>query len=284
MLVNNYYSPTSLADALAQMNSDGDVRALAGGTDLNILLHERKIRPDAVVDLTRVPELKKIYCADGLLHIGSACTFTEVANSELVKENCPMLACAAIQVGSTQVRNSGTVGGNLANAATAADTVPAFMAMDAKVLVKSVDGERIIPVTEVPTGLNTTCLAKNELIVEFLVAPTTGKFADFEKVGRRKALAISRINMGMVLDLDGKTIKSAAIAYGAVGKTAYRVDELEAFLAGKEITEDLMAEAGALVEEIVTRVLNGRSTTPYKKKIASAVLKRGLEKAMGGAE
>ena len=283
MRVNNYFSPATLDEALHCMREPGLVKALAGGTDLNIALHEREIRPDAIVDLTHIPELKKIEFSDGVLTVGSMVTFTEAQNSELVNQYCPLLAMAASTVGSPQIRNSGTIGGNLANAATAADSVPTMMAMDADVVVRNEDGERILKATEIPTGLNKTCLAPDELIVEFRIKPTTGKFVAFEKIGRRKALAISRINMAMVLDLDGNTIKAASIAFGAVGKTAYRVTELEKFLTGREITEELLAEAGDKIEAIVTEVLAGRSTTPYKKKIAAAVLKRGLEKAMGGA-
>ena len=193
-----------------------------------------------------------------------------------------MLAAAAASVGSTQIRNSGTVGGNLANAATAADTVPVLMAADAVVVVASVEGTKTVPVTEIPTGLNKTCLAHNELIVEFIVPLMGAKFNDFEKIGRRKALAISRINMGMVLELDGKTVKTAAVAFGAVGKTAYRAKVVEDYLAGKELTDAVIDEAAAVAEQMVVEVLAGRSTTPYKKKIAAAVVRRALIKAQEG--
>ena len=193
-----------------------------------------------------------------------------------------MLTCAASKVGSPQVRNSGTIGGNLANAATAADTVPVLMAMDALAVIKRSGGCRVVPVTEIPTGLNQTCLEADELIVEFILKPRPGSFMDFEKIGRRKALAISRINMAMVLELGGGLIKGAAIAYGAVGKTAYRATQLEEFLVGKRLDGQLIDEAAGVAEELITRVLQGRKTTPYKKKIAAAVLRRALEKAMGG--
>lgn len=282
MLVKKYDRPKSLQEALKLAAEPGDVRILAGGTDLNILLRERAIRPDAIVDLSAIEELKKIEYKDGVVHVGSMVTFSQAEKDPVVLEYIPMLAEAAATVGSPQIRNAGTVGGNLCNAATAADTVPTFMAMDAVAVIKSVNGERVLPVTDIPTGLNKTCLEKGEILVEFQVKPTTGKFAAFEKIGRRKALAISRINMGMVLDLDGKLIKAASVAFGAVGKTAYRMAELEEFLAGKELSEALIADAKALTAEIITKVLNGRSTTPYKKAIGAAVVGRALVRAMGG--
>ena len=284
MHIQDYFQPTTLTEALEYMHSEGRVKALAGGTDLVISLHERTIEADAVVDLSKIQALKEISLqADGL-HIGAMATFTQLERSELIQAHCPMLSCAASKVGSPQVRNSGTIGGNLANAATAADTVPVLMAMDALAVIKKAGGCRVVPVTEIPTGLNQTCLEPDELIVEFILKPQPGSFMDFEKIGRRKALAISRINMAMVLELEGGLIKRAAVAYGAVGKTAYRAAPLEEFLVGKRLDGQLVDAAAGVAEELVTRVLQGRKTTPYKKKIAAAVLRRALEKAMGGVQ
>lgn len=255
------------------------VKALAGGTDIVIALNEREAAPEGLVDLSGIGELKNIALRDGELHIGSMATFSQISADPSVNEACPMLAMAAASVGSPQVRNVATIGGNLANAATAADTVPALMAADAKAVVRSANGVRILNVTEIPTGLNKNCLAQDELICEFIVPLHANCFMDFEKVGRRKALAIARINMGIVLDITDGTIEKAAVAYGAVGKTAYRVTELETFLSGKKLNDDLIADAATLVEQIVTEKLGGRKTTPYKKKIAAAVLRRALIKA-----
>lgn len=278
MLVKNYYKPATLPEALQDMQRPF-VKALAGGTDIVIALNERETVPDGLVDLSGIAELKQITLRGDELHIGSMATFTQIATNASVRRVCPMLAEAAASVGSPQVRNVGTIGGNLANAATAADTVPALMAADAKAIVRSASGERVLSVTEIPTGLNATCLTQDELICEFIVPLHENCFMDFEKVGRRKALAIARINMGILLEMHGGTIERAAVAYGAVGKTAYRVTELEAFLSGKKLDGGLIEDAAALVERIVTEKLHGRKTTPYKRKIAAAVLRRALIKA-----
>lgn len=283
MRVNTYYKPTILREALVCMRSGGVVKALAGGTDLIIEMNEGKIAPDVLVDLSAIAELKHIEAGEDGLHVGSMATFSQIASSAVVWEVCPMLAEAAAMVGSPQVRNSGTIGGNLANAATAADTVPALMAADAVAVIKHADGERILPVTEVPTGLNHTCLAPDELICELVIPRHPGCFMAFEKIGRRKALAISRINMGLLLEMDESRIARADVAYGAVGKTAYRVSALETFLRGKLLDDTLIEQAAQLAEEIVTEKLAGRKTTPYKRKIAAAVLRRALTKAKGGA-
>lgn len=143
--IERYEQPVTLAEALTAMNTGGRVKALAGGTDLAIQLHEREIDVDTIVDLSRVKKLKEISLkADGL-HIGAMATFTQIEHDALVQQYCPMLAKAASMVGSPQVRNSGTVGGNLANAATAADSVPVMMAMDAQVVVMSEAASRVLP-------------------------------------------------------------------------------------------------------------------------------------------
>lgn len=282
--IERYEQPVTLAEALAAMNTGGRVKALAGGTDLAIQLHEREIDVDTIVDLSRVKKLKEISLkADGL-HIGAMSTFTQVEHDALVQQYCPMLAKAASMVGSPQVRNSGTVGGNLANAATAADSVPVMMAMDAQVVVMSEAASRVLPATQIPTGLNKTCLQPNELIVEFILPLKPGVFMDFEKIGRRKALAISRVNMAMVLEFEQDVISSAAIAFGAVGRTAYRAKPIEIFLTGKKLDAALIEQAGRETEQMVIEVLAGRKTTPYKKIIASAVLRRALEAAMRGVQ
>jgi CO/xanthine dehydrogenase FAD-binding subunit len=279
--VQNYYRPSTLDEALCYMQS-GCVKALAGGTDLVIALRERELEASGLVDLSLVEELRGISVKPDGLHIGAMTTFTQIQNSAEVGGICPMLAQAASMVGSPQIRNTGTIGGNLANAATAADTVPVLMAMDAQAVVMRSGDTRLLPVTEIPTGLNATCLAPDELIVEFVLNPRPGAFMDFEKIGRRKALAISRINMALVMECQDGVIERAAAAFGAVGKTAYRAVPVEAFLAGKVLSNACIEEAAAVAEQMVAEVLQGRKTTPYKKKLAAAVLRRALKKAMGG--
>ncbi len=280
MRIDRYEQPSTLAGALAAMNADGRVKALAGGTDLAIQLHERELNVDVIVDLSRIKELQEITCQSDGLHIGAMATFTQIEQNTLILQHCPMLAKAASMVGAPQVRNSGTVGGNLANAATAADTVPVMMAMDAQAVIMSEGAKHTMPVTQIPTGLNQTCLKPNELIIEFILPLKPGAFMDFEKIGRRKALAISRINMAMVLQMEKDTIAQASIAFGAVGKTAYRAKPIEGFLTGKRLDTALVEQAGRETEQMIVEILAGRKTTPYKKKIGSAVLRRGLEAAM----
>lgn len=282
MKVKEFCRPKSLDSALALLRDKPNAKIIAGGTDLTIALNERHIQPDTVIDITGIAQLRRIYEADGILHIGSAATFSDVQFSPLVKHYCPSLCEAAAQMGATQVRNLATVGGNVANAATAADSLPPLLSMDGLAVVASAGHTRTLPVAAVVTGVNQNSLAGDELIVEFLLPEQPGTAKVFEKVGRRKALAISRINLGLCVKMDGKTVQGIAVAVGAVGKTAYRVTPVESFLAGKELSEETIAQAANLMDEVVAKNLAGRSTTPYKRKIAWAVLKRGLTRIAEG--
>ncbi|MEL7609151.1 MAG: xanthine dehydrogenase family protein subunit M [Bacillota bacterium] len=283
MRINEYYRPASVPDALKILQSGANTKILAGGTDLVIAIRERHVTPDALLDLSGIDELKRIYADSDGLHIGSMATFSRIETDPNVLKYCPMLCNAASQVGSPQIRNRATIGGNVANAATAADSLPSLLAMDAEALVASGAEKRYVKVDELLVGINKTILKPDELILGFRLQYRPDAYMDFEKIGRRKALAISRINLGVVLEFDGDAVKHAAVAVGAVGKRAYRVAEVEGFLAGKPLTEERNAEAVTLIDEVVARNLAGRSTTPYKRKIAAAVLARALEKALRGA-
>lgn len=282
MRATEFYRPKTVEDALALLAKTKNPKLLAGGTDLIIALNQRQVNPNALVDISGIKELCNIYEEKDVLHIGAGATFTQMQYSPLVAKYCPALCHAASQMGAVQVRNIATIGGNVANAATAADALPPLFAMEAKALIKSPKGQRILPVANVVTGINQTCLAQDEIISEFLIEAKPGAAKVFEKIGRRKALAISRINLCICAKISEDKVDFARVAVGAVGKTCYRVTELEEFLQGKTLCEENIANAANLMDQVVARNLAGRSTTPYKRKIAFAVLKKGLQRIAGG--
>lgn len=282
MKVNGFFRPKTVDDTLALLGSQPNAKILAGGTDLVIALNERAAKPDALIDITGVEALRGIYEGDGRLHIGAGATFSQLEESGLVRRYCPAMCEAAARMGAVQVRNLATIGGNVANAATAADGVPPLLAMDAVAVIAGPKGKRTVPVDEVITGINQNSLEADELILEFVMPRQDGWAKVFEKIGRRKALAISRINLAVCARLDGPVVGDITVAVGAVGKKAYRVAEVEDFLRGKPLDEAVIREAAGLMDEVVARNLAGRSTTPYKRKIGAAVLKRALERIAGG--
>ncbi len=282
MKVKEFYRPKTVDEALALLHQKPGAMPIAGGTDLVIALHERKLQPAALVDLSTLAELDRIFIEDGTLHIGAGVCFADLETCPDVRAVLPSLAEAAGLMGAVQVRNLATLGGNVANAATAADGLPPLLSMDALAVVASHTGRRTLPVAEVVVGPGKNSLAPGEILVELLVPARPGQAKVFEKIGRRKALAISRVNLALCADMQAGWVGHIAVAVGAVGKTAYRVAEVEAFLTGKELREDVIAEAVTLMDDTVARNLAGRSTTPYKRKIAGAVLGRGLARIAKG--
>lgn len=284
MRIEAFYRPETIDSALVLLDQTKDAKIIAGGTDIVIALNERKITPQALIDIIGIGEMRRIWEESDTLHIGAAVTFSELESSDLVRRYCPSLCEAASQMGAVQIRNLATIGGNAANAATAADGVPPLLSVNACAVVRSVGNVRCVPLADIITGINQNALAPNEMITEFLIKDLPKTVKVFEKIGRRKALAISRINLAVCAEMNGRMVGAITIVVGAVGKTAYRVKEVEDYLQNKELSEAVILTAAELMDETVARNLAGRSTTPYKRKIAWAVLKRSLERIAGGHE
>ncbi len=280
MLAEQYHRPNHLQAALDILQNNPGTRVLAGGTDLIIALRERRQTAAGLLDLSQIAELTEIKREGEALHIGSMATFHSIELHPEVLAHCPILAMAASTVGAPQIRARATIGGNVANAAAAADSLPALLALDAVAQVASSKDVRQLPLQQLLVGLNQTSLAREELIVKFVVPLRNNRFMDFEKIGRRRALAISRVNLGLVAEMEKGRIERVAIAVGAVGKTAYRVSEVEESLAGKTLTPEEIGRACEQMDAIVAEKLAGRNTTPYKRRIAAAVLRLALEKLM----
>ncbi|MBZ4687718.1 MAG: xanthine dehydrogenase FAD-binding subunit [Clostridia bacterium] len=264
------YSPKNLDDALRCLKTaTGQTKLLAGGTDFVIQLREGSITPDTVIDISGVQELKCIKEEDGFLKIGAACTFTQISESNLVQQKAFCLAQAASEVGSEQVRNAGTIGGNIANASPAADSLPALVALNAEVTIVDANGKsRSIPVEKVSAGVGKNNLVANEIITEINI-PLLGEDwrTAFCKLGRRKALAIARINMALVVRFDESAglIKDARIALGAVGTVAFRTQKAEGILVGNKPSRELMEKFAETVSTVVEESIPTRSSMPYKR-------------------
>lgn len=285
MRVLDYYQPLTVEEAVKCLNkSPNTTKILAGGTDLVIQLRERSVEAEYILDLGCISELKGVTETDGSLVIGSMTPFTSIENDPLVGKYVPMLAQAAGSVGSPQIRNIGTIGGNLANAATAADGIPALLALDAKAVLTSERGEREMAVTDLLAGLNHTHISRDEILTRLAISiPGASTYGTFVKLGRRKALAIARLNMGLTLTLgDDGIISNATLAVGAVGTSAYRVHQVEELLAGKNPDPELFATAAELIGQVVGEQLGSRHTATYKRSIAKAALVRAF--AQIGAE
>ncbi|KKM11035.1 hypothetical protein SY88_10465 [Clostridiales bacterium PH28_bin88] len=281
------YSPKNLEGVLQCLReAQGEIKLLAGGTDLVIQLREGSVNPDAVIDISGISELKSIKEEEGFVKIGAACSFTEIAENDLVKKYAFCLAEAASQVGSEQIRNTGTIGGNIANASPAADALPALVALDSSVTVFNTTGEaRQVPVNSVSAGAGKNNLAAGEIITE-IVFPALGNTwrSAFAKLGRRKALAIARINMAAAVEYDAeeRVLTKARVALGAVGTVAFRPAWAEEVLIGgtpsPQLNEAFVESLSRAVEESIP----GRASMPYKKAAIRGVGSEVFEKLFPG--
>lgn len=280
-----YACPATLNECLLLMKEAGaEAMPYAGGTDIMIHLRERAACVQNIrllVDLAKLEQLNGIRLENGLVHLGAMTTHAAAATSALLHEHAPFLAAAAATVGSQQIRNTGTIGGNICNGSPAADTASPLTALYAEAVVQSSFGVRKIPVPEL-YARNGVELNPGELVTEFVFPSFAGWKGAFIKLGRRKALAISRMNVAAALELrkDG-AISAARIAPGCVFRSPDRIREAEELLIGKMPSRALFSEAGQLSSEEMIRRTGVRWSTAYKQPVLEALVERALLQAAG---
>jgi len=244
-------------------------RLLAGGTDLMRSMHQDHWEPDLLIDLSGVRELDYVRLEDGMLRIGSMATFTELQADPLVRRHARCLAEAAAQVGSAQIRNVATVGGNVANASPCADSVTALVALGAD--VRTLDGggrSATRPLAQILVGAGRTSLAPDEAITEISFAALgADQRTTFAKIGSRSTVTVARLSMALVLTYhaDAGTMSEAKVALGAVGDAAFRDTRLEELLEGRPADEESARLFADGCRDAVRRSIPGRYSLPYKQ-------------------
>lgn len=278
-----YVRPQSIAEAVALLDAPGIAsRVLAGGTDLMVAARSNPPDYDRVVDISQIAELHTVELVGTRLRVGAATTFSEVARNPLLRAHAPFLCEACRSIGTMQIANMATLGGNLANAAAAADSVTVLVCLDAAALVASAAGESRTPAAELILGHNKTALPRNALLtaIEFELLPE-GTRSAFLKIGRRNALSIARMNLAVAAHRapDG-SIAAARLAAGASFRRPHRVQAVEALLGGQMPSPALFAEAGQLMAQLMLEETGQRWSTEYKVLALAALVEEGLEKVL----
>ncbi len=258
---------SELRDALKQATPKSKI--LAGGTDLVMAIHKNRINPDILIDLSGVKELKYIKLEDNHLHIGAMVTFTQIKENESVRKHALCLAESAVLVGSNQIRNAGTIGGNIGNASPAGDTIPALMALEARARIMNSSGQvEEKDLNEIITGSGKTSLGCDQVITEIII-PVLGDAyrSTFAKLGSRTAVTIARLNIALVMKYDdtANTISDVRVGLGAIGVKAFRDRRVEGILNGRKADEHLAEVFAEELSVTVQMAIPGRYSLPYKK-------------------
>jgi CO/xanthine dehydrogenase FAD-binding subunit len=276
-----FLQPASWADALAAKAERPEALPVAGGTDVMVELNFDARRPDALLDLTRVPELAQWATAGGRIRLGAGVSYARVINE--LGDRLPGLAMAARTVGSPQIRNRGTVGGNLGAASPAGDSHPPLLAAGAEVEVASVRGVRTIPAADFYTGVKRNALAPDELIAAILIPPAAGP-EQFSKIGTRNAMVIAVASFSIALDPPHQRVGTGI---GSAAPTPRRAVRAEEFLAGAlneaglwesraDLADAVVREFGELVQAAADPVDDVRGTAAYRRHGLAVMARRTL--------
>jgi len=277
----DYVAAKDSQHAIALLAEHGArARILAGGTDLLVELKEAPRPPGIVVDISRAADLKGIaMTADGL-RIGALATHGEIMRSALVREHCPVLIEAAHSIGAVQTRNLGTLGGNLVTCVPSMDSGPTLMALEASVTVANAAGQRRMPLAELFVGPRKTSLKPGDLLVDIVIPKENlGKRAAFEKFGLRKGQALALVNAAAAFFIDKGKFKAPRIALGAVAPVVIGAPKAEAYLEGRAISAEAMAEAGRIAATEAKPISDFRASADYRRDLIAVLVKR----ALGGA-
>jgi len=283
-----YINATSVDEVLQVLAQYGDqARIVAGATDL-ILELERGVRQgvDVLVDITRIPGLNKIALDEkDNIHLGPMVTHNQCVASKLIIERALPLAQAAWQVGAPQIRNRGTVVGNLITASPANDTITPLMALGAIVTLRSVSGERAVSLDDFYTGVRRTIMQSDEMLVDIsFPAMKSDQRGVFLKLGLRQAQAISLVNVALLLTLEIDVVSQTTITLGAVAPTIVHTPQAETYLSGKKLTAETIAETARLTMEMATPIDDVRGSAVYRREMVKVLTSRGLRSILNGEE
>jgi xanthine dehydrogenase small subunit len=275
--------PRTLDEAFAMLAA-APHRPIAGGTDVMVqITGELGEPPERMIDLWRLEELRGIALEQGAVTLGALTTYTDIRRSAICREHLPALVEAAATIGAAQIQNRGTLGGNIANASPAGDTLPVLLATDAEIVVGGARGERRIPAADFWTGYRTTAMAPHELLLRVRVPLAGGREVRFRKVGTRRAQAISKVVMAVAWREHGRSAgwSDIRVALGSVAERPIRAMAAEQALEGAHPTPEAADRAAAVLAGEIQPIDDVRSTADYRRTVAARVLHRIVREAGG---
>lgn len=280
-----YLRPSSLGEAVEQLAEHrGQARLLCGGTDLMLFLQDGVFAPDYVVDVRNVPDLNHLsYDGHNGLVLGAAVPLRTIETSPSIQEKYPQLALGAHEIGSVQIRNLGSAGGNVCTATPSADIAPALVALEAVARIASARGERSVPMDQFFTGVRKTVLEPDEILVEFRIPPvgqrTSGTYI---KLDTRPQMDLAIVGVATTLTLapGDSVVEKVTIALGAVAPTPFRARQAEEILTGKAVSDALLAEAGQAAARAARPISDVRASADYRREQCDLLTQRAIRTAI----
>lgn len=281
----DYFEPKSVEEAVSLLGKyDGSAKALAGGTDLIVMMQNKKIRPKCLVNIKHIPGLSYInYDAKHGARIGALTTLRDIEKSAQVEKGHRILHQVVKKMASPSVRNLATIGGNLCNASPAADMAPSLICLKAKAKAIGPKGERLIEIEDFFAGPGKTILQSNELLLEIQVPPLPDRTTVvYLRHGKRGAAEVATVAIAasITLEQSGEKCKEARIAIGSAAPTPSRVPEAEKMLVGKVIDEALMEKVAQAVSSAARPITDVHSSAQYRKEMVELFTKRALSLAV----
>lgn len=276
-----FFAPRKIEEALEILSKYGkEIKVIAGGTDLLIQYYDRLYEVNGWLDLKNIKELKDIRINKNKIEIGAMVSHAQLEKSEDIKEYFPVLNQAAADIGSPQIRNRGTVGGNIVNASPAGDLLAPLMAYDAQFRLLSIQGEKIVPAEEFFTGPKKTILEPAQLLTQIILPlPSERTYGCWIKIGKRKALIIATITLALVVEMaeDNKTVKDVRTCLGSVAPTPIEIEEIREKMIGKKFSELDFNQLGQIVEDKISPIDDIRGTREYRKDVAKNIMINALK-------
>jgi carbon-monoxide dehydrogenase medium subunit len=283
----DYYTPRTVTEVLNLIGKLKPVSIIAGGTDFVPAVRLKGLRPKHVVSLVNLrKQLSHVIFKGGTVRIGALTKIRDAQRSEHIRKKATCLHEALSQIGSVQIRNMATIGGNLCNASPAADSAPPLLVLDAHVEIVRKGGRRTIPLKDFFLGPGKTALRKGELLKEIAFQPEAGTASSFQKLGRTRGEDISTAAAAVLLKTDGSRISKARIALGSVAPTPIRAYKSEKELVGKTVSEAILDAAAVKAAEEAKPITDVRASGDYRRSAVKALVRQGLaqafERARGG--
>jgi carbon-monoxide dehydrogenase medium subunit len=278
-----YSEPTTLREAFTLLSKVEGAKIFAGGTDVMVSMREGKIAPKHLINIKKIPGLDTLETSKkGELVIGSLVTIGQIESSAIIRNAYAMIADAAHQLGSFQVRNRATLGGNLCNSSPSADLAPPLIALGATATIVGPKGHRSVKLENFFTGPGKTVLKKSEILTEIRIRkPPKNSYGAFLKHGPRQCMDIATVNAAVMIEMNGKLCKDSKIVLGAVAPVPMRARKAEREVRRRPIREETIRKVGEIAAKECVPISDVRGSAEYRREIVNVLVRRLFGKALG---